>query len=869
MTPAEWEIVKELVDRALELLPEERARFLDKHCPTPKIREEVESLIRSYEEAETLLDEPVVPNLHLVPLPENEWVGQRVGPYFLLAEIGRGGMGTVYRAIRADDEFQKQVAVKLVKPGMDSEAILQRFRHERQILASLDHPYIARLLDGGTTKDGVPYFVMEYIEGLNLLEYADANRLNTTERLRLFRKVCSAVEYAHRNLVVHRDLKPGNILVTSEGDPKLLDFGIAKLLVSDLLANGSDPTVSEIRAMTPDYASPEQIRGERITTASDIYQLGLILYELLTGHKPYRVKGMSPPEALRVICEDEPARPSTVINRVEVITQAGQDIKLTPEVVSRTREGDVNRLRRRLSGDLDNIVLMTLRKEPERRYLSVEQLGRDIDRHLAGRTVTARKDTVLYRTRKFVRRNRGIVLAGSLLGVTLAAGVASTAWQSWRAQRRFNEVRQLANAFLFEVDGAIAALPGSTPARERIVHLGLEYLDRLASEAGGDRGLQRELAAAYQKVGDILGGSFNANLGRSAEALASYKKALAIRQSLVAGDPASRELRDELASSLATVGDMQLAMGDIDDAIASLRQALAIREQLVSEDPSDPKALKELASTYSQLVRPLIGKADWPQIAELRRREVDIYDRLKSANPADESARLGWAAANSNLGWALSHLPGPGGLDRYEESIAIQEAHLSQNPTDAQTRFELARSYAQLSTILERRGHIDQALTYAQKSLTERQTLANSDPEDVRVRNFLSDSQRAVGRLLLAMGRIDEAISIISRSVAISERVAAIDADDVFAQIGLGISRAMLGRAHRARAESSRIAAGRRRQAYEDAISEFRTALGIIEPIERQGKLNRSFFSGFVVDTATLKKEIEACQSGLRVAAMK
>jgi len=297
-------------------------------------------------------------------------------------------MGAVYLARRADDEFQRQVAIKLIRRGMDTDFIIRRFRHERQILADLDHPHIGRLLDGGTTTDGLPYFVMEYVEGQPIYQYCDEHRLSIAERLKLFRKVCAAVHHAHQRSVIHRDLKPSNILVTNEGFPKLLDFGIAKLLNPDKGSNGM-PTTGPMRLMTLDYASPEQVRGEPVTVVSDVYSLGVMVYELLTDHRPYRLHRRSVQDLTRAICEDEPERPSIVVNLIEVVTVKGESFEITPETVSADRDTTPDQLKRLLAGSLDNIVLKALRKEPDKRYQSVQEFAEDIERYLEGFPVSA------------------------------------------------------------------------------------------------------------------------------------------------------------------------------------------------------------------------------------------------------------------------------------------------------------------------------------------------------------------------------------------------------------------------------------------------------------------------------------------------
>ncbi|HEX8140696.1 MAG TPA: protein kinase [Pyrinomonadaceae bacterium] len=396
MTPERWKKVEEIFESALQKAPEQRRAYLEVACGgDDNLRGQVETLIHSYEQAGSFIEGPAI-GVESAPTLVDDvptgMIGRRLGSYKLVREIGRGGMGSVYLAVRADDEFQKRVAIKLIKRGMDTDFIIRRFRHERQILASLDHSYIARLLDGGTTEDGLPYFVMEYVEGKSIYHYCDAQKLSLPERLKLFRKVCSAVHYAHQNLIIHRDIKPSNILVTADGIPKLLDFGIAKILNPEIASHGFDPTTAALRMMTPEYASPEQVRGETATAASDVYTLGVLLYELLTDHRPYRLRNRSPQELARVICEEEPERPSVAIAQIEVISvgDTGEPIEITPDTVSRARNSTAEQLRRQLSGSLDNIVLKALRKEPQRRYQTAEELSEDIKRYLDGHPVLAK-----------------------------------------------------------------------------------------------------------------------------------------------------------------------------------------------------------------------------------------------------------------------------------------------------------------------------------------------------------------------------------------------------------------------------------------------------------------------------------------------
>ena len=408
MRPASerWARAKELFEAVVDLTPHQRTALLDQACgEDAALRREIESLLASDNEASDFIEQPAfeIPR-DLFPDAHDEQLADRqFGPYQVIREIGRGGLGAVYLAARSDDEYRKEVAIKVIRRGLDTEDILRRFRNERQILAQLDHPNIARLIDGGTTDRGLPYFVMDYVKGEPIHTFCDAQALTTAARLHLFRKVCAAVTYAHQNLVIHRDLKPSNILVTQDGEPKLLDFGIAKLLTAE--DELFTQTLPGLRVMTPEYASPEQVKGDRITTASDVYSLGVLLYEILTGQRPYRLKTHTAEEIAHAITEQEPERPSTVY--AEHPNPKTQNPKS-------------------LRGDLDNIVLMAMRKVPARRYSSVGQFSEDIRRHLEGLPVIARKDTVTYRASKFVNRHRIAVTAAALVMLSLVGGIVAT-----------------------------------------------------------------------------------------------------------------------------------------------------------------------------------------------------------------------------------------------------------------------------------------------------------------------------------------------------------------------------------------------------------------------------------------------------------
>ncbi len=431
MTPEELSRIRKIYEEALTISGPDRESYLDRECHgNESMREEVMSLLRaSRGNIHAWLDQPVfgMANPFIAPeFPKME--GRRFGGYSLIRELGRGGTGVVYLAERSDETFHRQAAIKLVLPPANSAAVLARFQQEREILASLDHPNIAKLLDAGVTEEGWPFFVMEFVDGQPIHRWCDERKLTISQRLELFGGVIQAVRFAHQHLVVHRDLKPGNIFVTNDGVVKLLDFGIAKVLATS--KPGEAPATLTLGGMmTPEYASPEQVNGTTITTLSDVYSLGVVLYELLTGHRPYRLLSSSLHEMVRVISEVEPTRPSEVVTTSEKAL-GRNPAQITPEIVSSVREGDPNRLRKRLAGDLDSILLMALRKEPDRRYSSVESLAEDLQRHLEQRPVRAREATPWERFQRFRRRNPGGFLAGGLVAILLLAGLTAVAIQA-------------------------------------------------------------------------------------------------------------------------------------------------------------------------------------------------------------------------------------------------------------------------------------------------------------------------------------------------------------------------------------------------------------------------------------------------------
>jgi tetratricopeptide (TPR) repeat protein len=688
----------------------------------------------------------------------------------------------VYLGAREDDQFKRRVAIKVLKRGMDTDEILRRFELERQLLAALNHPGIARLYDGGQTDDGLPYFAMEYVEGQPIDVYCDTHRLRIAERLELFRAACAAVHYAHQNLVVHRDLKPSNIIVTREGVPKLLDFGIAKLINPELSLIAADPTAPELRIMTPEYASPEQVRGDPITTASDIYALGVLLYELVTGHRPYRLRSRVRQEIEHVICDVEPEKPSTAVSRVEEIepdesAAPGATTTITPEGVSRVREGRPERLRRRLAGDIDNIVLMAMRKEPQRRYVSAEQFAEDLRRHLAGLPVIARRDTIGYRSRKFVRRHRVGVAAAAVIVLSLLGGISGTSWQArvaeverGRAEARFDQVRRLAHIFMNDFHDSIKRLEGSLPARELLVTTALQYLDGLAGEVGDDPNLRRDLAAGYDRVGDIRGGIRGASLGDTAGAMTNYRTALEIRRGLLAEAPEDLQLQKLVSVSHMKVGDVLQSTGDTAGALAAYERALVISEGLAR---ADRKYRRGLAVDLLNAGAVAYWSGDLAQAREHYARSLDLRRELAAEDPEDLDRQRDVSVGLCRVGEVLEAVGDvQGALDNYLQAIECRQRNAEVDPHSGRFRRDLAvahlfaaESMLSLGRVEEARPHVDHFFDVARRR-------AADNPASARARGDLAVAHEIQGRWRAEAGDLAGAMESFRACQAVSAALA-------------------------------------------------------------------------------------------------
>jgi len=820
-----WERVQKLFHDALELEPGAREALLA--AADPGLADEARSLLAAHDDASRFLATPPMARFGRGPSP-----GDKIGPYRIDEEIGHGGMGVVYRATREDGSFTKEVAIKLIDPGMRSEEILKRFWAERQILALLEHPHIARLIDGGSTEDGSPYLVMEYVSGTTILDYCDEQRLAVDARLALFLQVCDAVQFAHQRLVVHRDLKSDNILVTADGSPRLLDFGIAKLL-SPQGEQAGTLTLPMNRMLTPDYASPEQIRGEPATVSGDVYSLGVILYELLSGARPYRFTTRTPEEILHVITQAEPALPSAAAAR----SPAG--------AAAERRRDTTSRLRRRLAGDLDYVTLKALEKDPARRYGSVDQLAQDLRRHLDGLPVLARGRSTAYLVSRFVRRHRAAVVTTGLVVLTLVAGLAGTAWQAQvagrerdRAKRRFEDVRQLAHAVVFDLHDAIANLPGSTKARETLVTHALRYLDGLSREAKGDASLEHELAIAYSKIGDVQGRPMFPNLGHTTEALKSYDKAMALLEDVTQAVPESTSYLHNWIVTSQRRADLLNTMGRPAEALKETQACRRRIEGQLAQHPGDLVFQNDLCVAYGRLANMMQQGADTSGAIEVCKNYVTLVEGLFRSHPDDAGYRRGALIACTKM----AELRGMRGerdsavvYYRRAEGLAKEAAAAQPDNTDAIR--DLSIVYGAHGLFLADVGDVDSALAVYGNGQRIAEELAAKDPDNALQQSDVAAGHYDIGTMLMKGRRYRDANGRFQEAFERYERLAAADTGNAESRIYMARSCRGAGEACQSLARAARSGA-ERAQWRGRAVTWLEKSLGLYQGLARSGALS-------------------------------
>ncbi len=811
MSPARWAEVKSILAQVLDTDRGVRASTLDRLCSgDSELRREVESLLALEARAEAVLETAVAPGTifragPLLPPPP-----AAIGVYRILREIGRGGMGVVYLGERADGQYKKQVAIKLITTARPDLGLDGRFRQERQILAQFEHAGIARLLDGGATPEGQPYFVMEYVHGLPLLEYCDSHQLSIPQRIELFLAICDAVAHAHQRLVVHRDLKPGNILVTAEGNPKLLDFGLARVLDS----GATDDITQSFPMMTPAYASPEQVRGAPYTVSGDVYSLGVIFYELLSAKRPYNLPSGSLSEIVRTVCGEEPPPLS------ETVTD--------------------DRLRRRLRGDLETIAAKALEKDPRSRYASVNEFAADLRRHLDGEPVHARPSTFFYRAGKMFKRHRVAIPAGLLAAILILSFAGVAWWEARSAQRRFNEVRSLAHSVIFDLHDAIAPLPGSTAARNLLIANALQYLESLSREASRDPQLQREVALAYERIAIVQGYAPESNLGNQRPSLENFRKSASILEKLAEKSAANSSLRrdylrvlNQLASGYGRVGDFKMQQD-------TARKAVAISEQVLSRSPKDASALYDVAASLGTLADSFTDQGQYAEAAALRERVLDLTRQYAATSPNSQEMNRTLAIAYKRLAALYGKIATvDNDPKRYEESrrayeqaLTLDQRRLQANASDRRAAMDLSFDYSDLGWVLSHLNDDRGALASHMKALEIREAAAKSDPNDVRAAAAVASSARRIGSIYEDMGAFDDAEKWYRKAVMLWSSIAKDRKDDRVTASELAQSHWFLGDIYKKQAEKHASA-----NQLADAASEYEQARALYLGLQGRGVL--------------------------------
>jgi tetratricopeptide (TPR) repeat protein/tRNA A-37 threonylcarbamoyl transferase component Bud32 len=755
MNPERWQRIEEIFRTVVDRPASEREAYLTRACGGDEdLRLEVLSLLERDTSEEFIRDRIASVAVSFTAKSKNDLTGERIGPYRVTRLIGRGGMGAVYEAERDDEQFRRQVAIKIIKRGMDTDFVRDRFLRERQILASLDHPRIARLFDGGTAQDGSPYFVMEFVAGEPITTYCRRHQLSVSERLRLFRKVCSAVQHAHQRLVIHRDLKPSNILIAEDGEPKLLDFGIAKLLSPDV-SQAHTRTETALRLMTPEYASPEQARGQAVATTTDVYSLGVVLYELLTERRPHEFKTYSPAEIERAICDTEIEEPSKAVSRTT---------------------GAPSRLARQLAGDLDNITLMAMRKEPERRYQSVEQFSEDIRRHLEGLPVVARKDTFGYRAGKFIRRQKAGVSILALLMI-LAVAMAVQSVRIAKERDRANQEAATAQAVtqslvaMFEFADPGKARGGAITARELLDQGAEKVVRELKDQPVVQAKLLDTIGRLYQSIGlydrekplleealklrrQALGdehpdvatsldhlGEVASLKGDFAGSESLFREALAMRRKLFGAG------NKDVAESLNNLGALLVERGSFGEAEGLLREALVLRRKLFGEEH------EEVADSLTSLGRLMSYSGKFNEAESLYRQALTIRRNLYGGDHPSVASSMNRLAAMLH---ELGDLDGAKAM--FRETLALRRKLLDEEHTD------VASSMANLASVLQDTKEYDEAEQLYRRTLAMRRKLFGEEHPSLAI------TINNLATLLRDKGSYEEAGALFQQSLAMRRK---------------------------------------------------------------------------------------------------
>ncbi|MBV8572384.1 MAG: protein kinase [Acidobacteriaceae bacterium] len=712
-----WNIIQEIFQAALERPLTERKTYISEACGDDEdLRSEVESLLANDADAETVLRSVLAGDIRDIENTANcSEAGLQLGPYRLVRDIDSGGMGSVYLGVRSDDQYFQIVAIKMVRKGVESPALIQRFRAERQILATLNHPNIGAILDGGETADGRPFIVMEYVEGQPITITCESQGMAIRQRVELFRSVCAAVHYAHQKLVIHRDIKPSNVLVNPQGTVKLIDFGVSKPLAPELMPGQIPKTETFQRLMTPDYASPEQFMGQELTTATDIYSLGVLLFELLTGSRPYTIRDLSPGAAENVICHQEHRKPSSV-------------------------RGLPKTTRRELAGDLDRIVQMAMDRDPARRYQSAQHLDEDLLRYLEGKPVLARKATLLYTASKFIRRHRMASLMTCLTLLLLGGSLAYHTWQSRLADARVKHIQTSATSVISEMTDKLQQSSASVETQAALFQSALKYLQQLRQSSGNDPRVLVDLSKAYARVGDLQGSpTVGANLGNPSAAIGSYKMAVNLALESHARLPEDESTRAAI-SAYQKLGDVQSSEGDSQGSRDAYQHAVGLAADFWKQKTDDPDRKRLLVVNYSGL-----GYVEWADLKtdkalENFRSALERFGDTPNGKPDHDNTliRLHWlsALALRELGSASESVA------NLRKSISIAETLVRDAPSDASAKRSLSVIYGAIVGSLAgdpmlNVGDSAQAQMYARRAVEIVEALAAMDRSNAQARDDL------------------------------------------------------------------------------------------------------------------------------------
>jgi eukaryotic-like serine/threonine-protein kinase len=785
MDSAKWQIVKSKFSAILDLSEDERPRFLE-NCAA-EIKQEVEKLLAAHEKADDFISQPF---FFKPDAADEDFTGKQIDDYVILEKIGAGGMGAVFLAEHCVEDFSQKVALKLIKRGMDTTAVLKRFLMERQILSQLEHPNIARLIDGGTTADGLPYFVMEYVEGENIRDFCNHHAFDLGERLELFQKVCAAVSYAHQKLVVHRDLKPSNILVTEKGEPKLLDFGIAKLFSADLSDSTNEATAANIRLMTPEYASPEQIRGQLTTTATDVYSLGVVLYELLTGTRPFDFKTKSASEISEEILTGEPVRPSAWISdfgfRISDFKATLSSTKQTAYGEPKTNPTSQIINPKLLRGDLDNIILKAIRREPARRYQSVEEFCDDIHRYLNNLPVKATADSRRYRVRKFYNRHRRGVLSGIAVSLLLIASTAVSLRQFFvarqeraLAEQRFNELRGVAKSLLTDTNTALEKMPRSLALRKSILEKSAAVLDSLSKGETSDADFLNEIADAYHQLGYVRNWSFR----ETEAALGDFQKALTLREKSLETAADKTAVRIKIIETLSGILEVYSISGNVEGILETSEKLHSNLLEVFAVEPDNTQNLWRLSAEAEKFADYLKKAGREAESAEELRQSFTFIERAveirrNNLNSPDDRTELVfyWMQKGGLLEKTGRETEA---LEIYEQAAALAEKTYREDNSQHYAFNHTARLHRLMGDIFKRRGDFQKALEMYRFSLNLIKQNIGNPQLNTRNLNFGESIYRLrVGDMLDKTGKKREGAELIEEGLNIFRERLKIYSDD-------------------------------------------------------------------------------------------